>query len=284
MLAHSFKDNKVNYPCFVQPKFDGVRCIATVQDGIATLKTRKDKPIISMTHITDMLSGFPDGVYDGELYSDTLLFDQISGAVRSHTFDPDRSNSIHFVVYDGYSQNVPSNSTYNVRFTELERIFGAYSAAYGDQNTVLLVENRMVSNAEELQTAYSEFLGEGYEGAMVRTQVFNKKAKVWFDPGYEHKRSYSLLKLKEFQDADFVIVGIQEEHDANGIPKGRTGAFVFLNNNGISFTASGITDEVKVASFNQPDLYVGKTATVKYFELTPDGVPRFPNFVGIRAD
>ena len=41
MLAHEFKKNKhkVKYPCIVQPKLDGIRCIATIKDGKCTLRT-----------------------------------------------------------------------------------------------------------------------------------------------------------------------------------------------------------------------------------------------------
>lgn len=282
MLAQSFKPSRVNYPCIVQPKLDGVRCISTVKDGVVTMLTRKDKVIVSMPHIAEELSKLPDGTYDGELFNNGLLFDEISGTVRRQYFDPLVSTKVNYFLYDGYTDDISKHQPYAVRRAALDEVLGnvfEHGARYINLN-----ESRVVNDEEELQASHTEYLSQGYEGSMVRTEILTKKTKTWADPGYEHKRSFALLKLKDFLDDDFEVVGIQEEVDKYGNLKGRTGAFILKTSDDRLFTASGIKDEIKRDSFDDRGAYIGKTAIIKYFELTPDGIPRFPNFVGIRAD
>ena len=53
MLAHKYRDHatKIVWPAFVQPKLDGIRCIAVLEDGHCTLWSRSCKPITSCPHI-----------------------------------------------------------------------------------------------------------------------------------------------------------------------------------------------------------------------------------------
>src|SRR5581483_9532245 len=57
MLAKSYdKDgHKIIFPAFVQPKLDGHRCIAVIQDGKCTLWSRTRKPITGVPHIARKL-------------------------------------------------------------------------------------------------------------------------------------------------------------------------------------------------------------------------------------
>ena len=54
MLAKDFKkeESKVQYPCFVQPKLDGMRCLKTGDKMVS----RKNKSIDTMGHIALELS------------------------------------------------------------------------------------------------------------------------------------------------------------------------------------------------------------------------------------
>ena len=53
MLAQKWSQHadKITYPAFVQPKLDGVRCIAILDAGVCTLWTRSRKPITGVPHI-----------------------------------------------------------------------------------------------------------------------------------------------------------------------------------------------------------------------------------------
>lgn len=94
---------------------------------------------------------------------------------------------------------------------------------------------------------------------------------------YEARRSNSLLKVKTFQDEEAVVLG----HE---LGKGRnsdvTGALRCRNRAGIQFSVgTGLSDAQRATPPK-----VGEIITYRFFELTKDNKPRFPSFVGVRAD
>ncbi len=125
-------------------------------------------------------------------------------------------------------------------------------------------------NTVELRKWLEKFLEEGYEGAMIRI------------PGvpYENKRSYQLCKYKTFEDEEFEIVGGEES-----VRQGMLGSFVMklktsTNINGKiveTFNAKpkGSHEELKEYWKNLNN-YIGKQATVEFFERSEYGIPRFP--------
>jgi len=100
------------------------------------------------------------------------------------------------------------------------------------------------------------------------------------DGPYENKRSKHLLKRKEFQDREFKILDIVE---GVGNKSGMAGNMVFKNHKGIEFHSNikGNREYLKELLKNKNKL-IGKSATVKYFNLTPDDeIPRFPYVINI---
>jgi len=94
------------------------------------------------------------------------------------------------------------------------------------------------------------------------------------------KRSKHLLKRKEFQDREFKILDIVE---GVGNKSGMAGNMVFKNHKGIEFHSNikGNREYLKELLKNKNKL-IGKSATVKYFNLTPDDeIPRFPYVINI---
>ena len=77
MLAHDYnkRGKSAKFPCFVQPKLDGVRAV-----GSNGLFSRARKPFAHLTHIVNEL---PSGIIlDGELYTNKLTFQEIVGLVK----------------------------------------------------------------------------------------------------------------------------------------------------------------------------------------------------------
>src|SRR5207248_1849242 len=94
---------------------------------------------------------------------------------------------------------------------------------------------------------------------------------------YERTRSATLLKVKKFLDAEAVVIGYEA---GKGRHKGRVGALRARFGNGKEFeVGTGLKDRERE---NPPA--VGSIITVKYQELTKDGIPRFPVYVGLRPD
>lgn len=268
MLAHKFSEqgHKIKYPCYAQPKLDGIRCIAVVVDGKCTLWTRTRKPITGVPHIARALElTCPTGVhtFDGELYNHGLKadFEKIVSFVRQEEAKPGHE-VVEYHVYDYPS----SNLNFEGRTRALREILGETNG-----NHLRYVRTLIAMSEDELQDAFDHFRGQGYEGAMARNA----------DGRYENKRSYNLQKIKEFDDAEFEVVGIKE---GRGKLQGHAATFVCKTADGTEFEAKmkGDTEMLRKYFLNH-SLWKGKKLTVKYQGLTnTNKVPRFPVGVALR--
>jgi len=92
-------------------------------------------------------------------------------------------------------------------------------------------------------------------------------------------RSADLQKYKEFKDDEYKIVGFKE---GDGIEKG---CVIWVcetkDKKPFSVRPRG-THEDRAAAFKTASKAVGKKLTVRFQELTEDGIPRFPVGLAIR--
>ena len=266
MLAAKWEDykDKIQYPIYSQPKLDGIRCIVTI-DGMFS---RNGKPIISAPHIRESLDAFfnynPNLILDGELYADKFAndFNKIVSLVKRTkptTEDlMDSEKQIEYHVYD-----IPSvDGTFDGRLEALNELYQYFPKC------VKLVETHIADNVDEVMELYGEYVDKGFEGQMLR---LNGK--------YENKRSKSLLKHKSFVDEEYTILDIVE---GEGNRTGTAGYMVFETAEGKPFKSNvkGTWDETAEMLKSKKKL-IGKQATIKYFNLTPDGSPRFPFVINI---
>ena len=263
MLAHTMEKqgHKIKYPCYTQPKLDGIRCIAVLKDGKCTLWSRTRKPITSCPHIIDEIEkNFKaDIVLDGELYSDEFKdnFEHIVHLVRQEEPDPEHTD-VQYHIYDTINEG-----TFEERWKALFRLLNNPKLVY-----IKRVQTYNVQSEHEVPDFYTEFKDEGYEGAMLRNA----------SGLYVNKRSSDLIKVKEMQDDEFEIIGIEE---GRGKLSGHVGAFVCKTKDGQEFKAkpAGATERLR-EYFLDRSLWEGRYLTVQYQDLTSYGIPRFP--VGLR--
>lgn len=269
MLAHPFAKRKHNitYPAIVQRKFDGVRCLAKLNaDGSVDLMSRKGKAFPHLNHIRNDVANNSNStvVLDGELYSDTLTFQELVGLVRRVTLkegNDEQMLEVSLRVYDCINLN--SEPDFEDRYKTITEI--TREAEYLD-----LVENVNVNGESEIHEAQARFVREGYEGAMVRNHLGAYAIG---------KRSANLQKVKTFLDDEFEIVGFSE---ATGNDAG-TVIWVCKTSSDLEFSVRPRgTREEKRVYFNNGSDYIGQFLTVRYQELTDDGVPRFPVGISIR--
>lgn len=266
MLAAKWEDyeHKIGYPIFSQPKLDGIRCIVT-KDGMFS---RNGKPIISAPHIFESLKplfeGNADLILDGELYADKFAndFNAIVSLVKrtKPTVEDliESKNGIEYWVYD-----IPSvNGVFSERLEALNELLPYL------QNPIKVVRTEMCADRDSVTKLYEGYIQLGYEGQMLR-----------LDSLYENKRSKALLKHKTFMDEEYTILDICE---GEGNRSGTAGYMVFetVDGKGFKSNVKGTFEYTKWVLENRIEL-IGKQATVKYFNLTPDGIPRFPYVISI---
>lgn len=199
MLAHKFADHghKIKYPAVIQPKLNGHRCLAIIEDGVASLWSRTRKPITSCPHIVKELEAmYPTGLHhvDGELYNHDYKdnFEDLASLIRQE--EPAANcTEVQYYLYDYPVADGHSNITFELRISNLRRKITA------DNKYVKFTETSTAADEQEVIDMFDKFLKEGYEGAMAR----NNHSQ------YVGKRSYDLQKIKEFLDDDFPIVGIR---------------------------------------------------------------------------
>lgn len=265
MLAHKFSEQakKISFPAFVQPKFDGHRCIAMIVDGKATLWTRTRKPITGLPHIIAALEEIgklvPNITLDGELYNHDYRerFEELSSFIR--TPEPkDGHEVVQYHIYDVVNEEPQYKRTQQIAFL---------ASSVGLKKCLVPVETREVASKEEMDEAFGEFMEAGYEGLMVRNTAGM----------YVGKRSYDLQKVKEFDDAEFKVTAVEE---GRGKLAGK--AIFVLEHEGRPFRAKMKGKLEDLAKYvKDPSLAVGKMLTVRYFGISnANQVPRFP--VGIR--
>jgi len=273
MLAKKYEDYKDSgiFPAWSSNKLDGIRCIAR-KDG---LFSRNGKRIVSCPHIEKVLVNvfeqYPNIIIDGELYNHEFHddFNRICSIVKKiKPTTNDFTESERFVqyhIYDIISNGEEPRLYFSYRYQTLKEIY-----QFSKPNECIkLVESCPVNSFVQLDKLYAEYLAAGYEGQMIRTNGF-----------YEHKRSKNLLKRKEFQDKEYTILDIIE---GDGNRTGGAGAMVFENEQGIRFNSNiKGTREYCSQLLGEKNELIGKLATVKFFNLTPDNIPRFPFVTAIR--
>lgn len=267
MLASKFDPKKhKQYPYFSQPKLDGIRCIVSK----AGMQSRQGKPITSCPHIMEALDPFfqayPDAVLDGELYNHDLRdnFEKIVSLVRKTkptTADYiEASKLVQYHVYD-----CVMDAPFVDRLSFIARHFGTYNS-FGDRCYPIVqgVTTKDVFDEHDIETMLGHYLEMGYEGQMLR--VMNSP--------YEGKRSKNLIKHKEFQDEEFVIVNIEE---GLGNWAGYAKSVEIQLKDGTT-QSSGVrgNQEFMEQLLKDKEQYIGTEVTVRYQNKTTDGKLRFP--------
>lgn len=257
MLATPFekvKPESIDWEnAFAQPKLDGHR--ALFKDG--QLYSRQGK-VIDLPHVVEAIKQLElEHLHlDGELYWHGKSLQEISSLVKK--LQPESAQ----LVYHVYDVVDPEN-TWTDRFFETAEVLDT-----ADHDSVVAVPATPVVSNEILQTLHSSYLELGYEGTMLRHGT----------EGYaDGKRAKQLLKLKNFQDAEFLVVGVNR-----GVPnvtaRGTFEVPVWVCQSGdnvFTVTAQGNMHE-KHAQWESREEHVGRRLTVKFHYMSKDEIPQLP--------
>jgi len=273
MLAEKFDEgSEGEIDCYSQPKLDGLRC--NIKSDSNKAMSRNGNEIVSIPHITEQIKklGYNDLIFDGEIYNHDLKFNFnkiISLARKAKPTAEDLEESkelIQYHIYDCYATeytDVPFCERLNMLTLMEKRIneLGLFS--------LKIVETTHITSREQLDVVYEKYLEDGYEGQMVR-----------FDKKYEQKRSKSLLKRKKFMTEEFELLAIEE---GRGNRSGMAGyAHIRLADGRVCKTNIKGNFEFLTNLLRNADVVTGKMGTIKFFNYTPDGFPRFPYLIEIR--
>jgi DNA ligase-1 len=125
----------------------------------------------------------------------------------------------------------------------------------------------MAYSIDDLEQYHDHCVVRGYEGIMIRNP----------QGVYRQTRSKDLLKYKQFKTEEYQVVG-------HTIGKGDIAIFECKVNDKTFGVMMKCTTSLKQEMLENVTDYYNKYLTVKYQELSDDGVPRFPIGIGFRCD
>lgn len=266
MLAHKFNERKHNlvWPVYVQPKLNGVRCLIERVGDTIKFYSRGNKQFKSLDHLVRpcLEVMIPGDILDGELYChEEISFQELISLIKDESPTPEKQERCRrYVKFWNY--DVVGEAGFMVRRLRLR--------SYND--IILPVRTEVAHSEEDVRRFHGEFVAAGYEGTMIRSGGE--------EPYRFQYRSPALLKYKDFEDAEFVIVGAEE---CVGKAAGQA-KFICRTADGkntFGVRCKG-TDESRRAQWENHRAYLGKKLTVRYQYLSDDGVPIFPVGLGVR--
>ncbi len=294
MLADDAVESKIQFPCLIQPKIDGVRAVCT--EGRVT--GRSLKPFGN--HYTNQLFSKPYFFgFDGELAAahecDPELCRKTTSATSRYAGQP-------FLLWWLFDNVTPEtiNLSYHSRYNLLaERIQALQVAGHQGAGNLRLVPTHFCHNYSQLLEWDTKWLEMGYEGTIIRGPTnLHKQGRSTIKEG-------GLLRIKRFVEEEAVVIFIIEgdqnaneaqtnelghtfrsSHQANMIPNGMVGSFLCRNvKDGKEITVSPgkMPHDLRKWYFENQGEILQKVIKYKHFPKGVKDKPRFPTFQCIRS-
>jgi DNA ligase-1 len=270
-----------------------------------TMLSRSLKPLPN-ARVQTIYYGLPESL-DGELLAGSPYAPDVYRKTVSMVMSEDvKIDGLTYWLFD-----LQGEGPFTERYLKLKAIAHGLKARGA---RVELVPQVVVSSLDELLNLEAQWVGQGYEGAILRSP------KSPYKHGRSTVKEGFLLKLKRFVDAEAVVIGVTElmhngneaktnalghterSHKKEGmVPTGTMGTLVVRDTNtevvfeiGTGFTAAerevlfprrpkqiGVTED-KCPVFEAPGAHQGSLAKYKHFPSGAKDKPRHPVFLGWR--
>lgn len=286
MLGVTADKTKIRFPTMTSLKLDGIRCVCI--DG--KLLSRSLKPIRNIQlqeKFKDMMSYSKENnvIFDGEFYSHSLTFQEITSMVNSS--DKDVSECLKFNCFDLIKSN-DFSMPFKDRIALLSKL---------EISNVIKVEQFIIDSVEGINKMFDKALDEDYEGLIVRC------------PNGEYKFGRStinqgwLLKLKPFKTFDTKVLGFVERMEnlnesqinelgrsfkrdtkADKKPTGICSALITeYDGHKMKVTLTG-DEAFRKEIWDNQGTYLGKMFEFKGMLIGSKNCPRHPTFIRFRGD
>lgn len=270
LLAHVYEPHRVTYPCYVQPKLNGIR--ALYQNGCFQSRDELPFPTGLLDHLAVPLRKVfgPEVILDGELYRHGWPLQRILSAVTPVRGEPNEDTAqVEYHVFDV----VDFEKNFHERFTRIAPSVHLPERRHG---AVRFVQWDMPDSPEEADRFYSRVVADGYEGMMYRLDgpyTIPKQRGGKGRSGFlsdKDNRCWHLLKRKDWQEMTVTLYGITRTEGA----KGFDGFQVFAQTpGGVSFKLGSGLSASEVDRLIADGPFPCK-AEIEYLTLSLDGVPQ----------
>lgn len=272
MLAEPYDETRINSDVVLafEPKLDGVRCLTIVKNNEATMFSRGGKLIENFKHISDDLAKLKDGVYDGELMGTT--FDDLMTVYKTKGVS---TIQYTYHIFDYIEYNEWMSCKFEMSLAK--RRDALENLRIQEMTTTCKVVERQYGKLADIDRVMKHYVKLGYEGLMIKS----------LEAPYQKKRTYDIMKKKNFLDIDAAIVSLYKGEEFSRIQDVMGGAIINVGDKNKPIyveIGSGWSDDLRKKMWENPDDYIGKIIQVSYQEVTKAGSLRFPTFMRFRDD
>jgi ATP-dependent DNA ligase len=303
MLAKRYdeyiKRHSIKWPVYVQPKLDGIRCLAylktnknpTYNDVILYTRKKKDYPNNEFNdaireELLPILKEYygkqksDESIYiDGELYNHYVKLQNINHYVRTEDLEETVSSDkkIQYWIYDIFYPSTAKSMTFKERAKILNKLISK-------SKVLQKTETLEIKNQKELDMQYNKYIKDDYEGMMIRSSngFYATSAR-----GSTGLRSKELLKRKEVFSDEFEIVGWTQGTSGKEI-----GAIIWIcrTKEGKRFNVTPNLDyEERYRIYNEcknkfEDKYSNRMLTIEYRGLSNDNIPQHAKGITFRDE
>lgn len=268
MLARTFKERLVEFPCYMEPKLDGFRVLVSVTPKQVKFFSRNGNEFTSLVKYGEAfikLANQVAGAYPVE--SEKIWFDAevVTKDFETTASQVRRAEPLTVpAVFHLFDVQLPE--PYEARHSLLRScILKAKSRCLS------LVSHVKVSSMVQLREVYATWVAAGLEGAIVKRCGHL----------YEGKRSASWLKMKGEETYTCIVTGLIE---GTGKHARKLGAFEATYKGAGVRVGTGLSDKLREEVWKSPKQYIGARIEVKCQGLTPAGSLRHPRLIAVRVD
>ncbi|MDO8610096.1 MAG: hypothetical protein Q7R95_06080 [bacterium] len=275
MKAKKFRDYQedITYPVAIEDKLNGICCTVDKRGGLSY----KGEQFYCINHILEeaahLIEKYPNIYLHGELfnYEYRNLLNRIASLVSVNRKEKDISPEdekeseklVKLYVYDFYgTDKVTKDTSYIDRKKVLKELLK-------NNKYIIYLDYKLANSLEDVEKALKETKENQWEGIMVK--LLNGK--------YSHKRSKEILKLKNWSDEEFEILGFEEgEGNWQNCCKGVICKLNKLATNGKTTFTSNIrgTQEELANLWKTQKEHLNKFCTVDFQEKSEFGIPLIP--------
>tara|TARA_R110001599_G_scaffold110078_1_gene273895 strand:+ start:482 stop:1777 length:1296 start_codon:yes stop_codon:yes gene_type:complete len=265
-LANSYdkQKGKVDFnkqKWFASQKLDGVRCLAIVDEkGKCNFYSRQGKTFDTLKVLRDEIEGLEltNVVFDGEVcLMDESGVEDFQGIMKEikrkdHTIQNPKYKVFDYLLLDEFDNQ-----------TSTRKLSQRLSTCIKPKLQYLqMLDQWKVESEEHFQELAELATKNSWEGLILRK-----------DSEYKGKRSNDLLKVKKFFDEEYVVKSVETAiHriivDGKEVEEEMLGSVIIEHKGCKVGVGSGFDQEERRKYFKNPELIIGKTITVQYFEET----------------
>lgn len=265
---------------YASRKCDGIRTVAkiTKANGQTEIEfiSRQGKPITTLDNCIPALQWLVRNEADGVYYADG------EGCIVDKNGDEDfqtilkeirrKNHTIEnpcYQLFDFVSEDEFLGYTNSANFTN--RYHHMLQMIQGNTFSTLKVLKQELLKSQADFDRWENYVSVGnWEGFMLRK-----------DEPFKTGRIKTLLKVKKFNDAEYIVKDIEtavmttQEPGLGNVKYEGVKSLIIEHKGNTVNVGSGLTKEQRIEWFNDPTKIIGKTVTVKYFEETQDQTGKY---------